>query len=102
MIDTVLIYALVWIVGTLISIVIFYHYEEKVTLAHVLWSVIGWYAVLFSAFVLFIAWLIVTVGELCGKIVLFEKKTEYDKIEQSSWLNEVTKKKDNFNDIKKK
>ena len=99
MIDSTVIIILVWVVGTLLSIAGLCYYNEKLTLGHVVTSLVAWYFVVLAFIIGGIAYLIVTFSEKCNNVVLYEKKWKCPVTD--NWVDNVSKSK-KFNDIKKK
>lgn len=93
MMDNTTFIVLIWIIGAIISMVLIYHYDRKLTVGGVFLSCICWFAVVVAAFGLCGAWLF----SEASKIVILEKKEKV--CDTVSWYDKVSKKDDKFNKI---
>jgi hypothetical protein len=70
----ILLWIVVWVIGTFVSLVILYQSNEKITLASLIVSIILWWVVIPGAVVLASTMGFVWLCENASEIVLFEKK----------------------------
>lgn len=102
-ISEIAIWIVAWIVGTLVSIIIFYYVNNKVTLSDAIASVLLWWVIIpcygFIGFAMCFVWVCTKAGE----ITLIERKNWWMTKEDRKKINEQNKKKTlTFNNILKK
>ena len=96
-----ILWVIVWIIGVMVTVVLFYYINNKVTLANMVGSLFIWWIILplfvLGAIVCGVVWLITTSDE----IVLFEKKNWWMTKEDRKRLKNNVTSQDNVRESKK-